>query len=81
MDTIVFGQYTVQDLLVGVGFVVGVLILLVILKQIFKKKEGSEHIQLVECSGCGWQGRVSRYAGRCPKCNTPLGDQKAERQF
>ena len=48
---------------------------------IFGKKGGDEHIQLVQCSGCGWQGRVSRYAGRCPKCNTPLGDQKAERQF
>ena len=81
MDTIVFGQYTVQDLLVAAGFVVGVLILVIILKQIFRKKEGSEHIQVVACSGCGWQGRVSRYAGRCPKCNTPLGDQKAERQF
>lgn len=78
MDTIVFGQYSVQDLLVGAGFVLGVLFLLVILKQFFKKKEDDRHIQLVECSGCGWQGRVSRYAGRCPECNTPLGDQKAQ---
>ncbi|UCG79906.1 MAG: hypothetical protein JSV60_07985 [Desulfobacterales bacterium] len=77
MDTIIFGQYSVQDLLVGAGFVLGVLILLVVLKQILKKKETGEHIQFVQCSGCGWQGRVSRYAGRCPKCNTPLGDQKA----
>jgi predicted Zn-ribbon and HTH transcriptional regulator len=73
----IFGQYSVQDVLVGVGLVLGVLILLVVLKQIFKKEETGEHIQFVQCSGCGWQGRVSRYAGRCPKCNTPLGDQKA----
>jgi hypothetical protein len=78
MDSIVFGQYSVQDLLVGAGLVVGALILLVILKQIFKKKDSDRHIQFVECSGCGWQGRVSRYAGRCPECNTPLGDQKAQ---
>ncbi|MBW1742138.1 MAG: hypothetical protein JRJ47_01745 [Deltaproteobacteria bacterium] len=57
MDRIVFGQYTVQDLLIGAG---------------------SKHIQAVECTGCGWQGQVSRYAGRCPVCNTPLGEQKAE---
>ena len=78
MDRIVFGQYTVQDLLIGAGFVVGVLIVLVILKQIFGGKKGSKHIQAVECTGCGWQGQVSRYAGRCPVCNTPLGEQKAE---
>jgi hypothetical protein len=28
---------------------------------------------------CGWIGRTSRYAGRCPKCNAPIGDQKARR--
>jgi hypothetical protein len=78
MDTIVFNQCSVLDLLVGAGFVLGVLILLVILRQIFGKKKNSRHIQSVQCSGCGWQGRVSRYAGRCPRCNTPLGDQKAQ---
>ena len=78
MDAIVFGQYTVQDLLIAAGFVVGILILLLILKQIFRKKKDSRHIQTVICEGCGWQGRVSRYAGRCPVCNTPLGDQKAK---
>ena len=77
MDTIVFGQYSVQDVLVGAGFVLGILILLIILKQLFSKKKDDTHIQSVECSGCGWQGRISRYAGRCPACNTPLGDQKA----
>jgi hypothetical protein len=77
MDTIVFSQYSVQDVLVGAGFVLGILILLIILKQLFSKKKDDTHIQSVECSGCGWQGRISRYAGRCPVCNTPLGDQKA----
>jgi hypothetical protein len=77
MDKIVFAQYTVQDLLIGAGLVVGILIVFVILKQIFGGKKESRHIQAVECTGCGWQGRVSRYAGRCPMCNAPLGDQKA----
>ena len=78
MDTIVFGQYSVQDMLVGAGFVLVLFIFLMILKKIFKKKESDQHIQFVQCTGCGWQGRVSKYAGRCPKCNTPLGDQKAQ---
>jgi predicted Zn-ribbon and HTH transcriptional regulator len=78
MDKIVFGRYSLQDLLVGAGFALGVVILLVVLRQIFRKKEGDVHIQSVQCWSCGWQGRVSRYAGRCPKCNTRLGDQKAQ---
>ena len=78
MDRIVFAQYTVQDLLIGAGFVVGILIVLVILKQLFGSKKESRHIQAVECTGCGWQGQVSRYAGRCPLCNSPLGQQKAD---
>jgi len=77
MGKIVFAQYTVQDLMIGAGFVLGILIVLVILKQVFGGKKGSRHIQAVECAGCGWQGQVSRYAGRCPVCNTPLGEQKA----
>jgi predicted Zn-ribbon and HTH transcriptional regulator len=78
MDKVVFAQYTVQDLFVAAGFVVGIFIVLVILKQIFGGKKQSRHIQTVECTGCGWQGQVSRYTGRCPVCNSPLGEQKAE---
>jgi hypothetical protein len=77
MDKVIIAQYTVQDMLVGAGLVVGILIVLVILKRIFGGKKESRHIQTVECTGCGWQGRVSRYAGRCPLCNTPLGERKA----
>jgi hypothetical protein len=78
MDKVVFAQYTLQDLLIAGGFVVGILIVLVILKQIFGGKKESRHIQAVECTGCGWQGRVSRYAGRCPMCNAPLGELKSD---
>lgn len=78
MDTLIFGQYSVQDLLVVAGVSIGLLVALVTLKKLFKKKETSEHVQLVQCPDCGWQGAVSRYAGRCPKCNTSLGDQKAQ---
>ena len=78
MDIIVFGEYTLQDVLIAVGIVVGLLILWSIVKKLFKKDETDEHMQKVTCKGCGWQGQVSRYAGRCPKCNEPLGDLKAK---
>jgi uncharacterized protein with PIN domain len=76
MDRIVFGGYSIQDLLIITGVVIGLLLLFKILKKLFKRKD-DQHMQLVHCQSCGWQGRVSRYAGRCPKCNKPLGDLKA----
>lgn len=77
MDTIVFGNFTVLDILIGAGGIFGLLYLWPVLKKMFKKDKSSPHAQQVECY-CGWQGRVSKHAGRCPKCNTPLGDQKAK---
>jgi len=80
LDTIVFADYSVQDLLIFVGVVVVLLILIGILARVFKKKEINQHFQSVECFNCGWKGKVSRYVGRCPKCNQSLGDQKAQRR-
>ena len=76
MDKIVFGEYTVQDLLILAGIVVGVLILAVLLKKMFSKSKSDAYAQQVRCDQCGWQGKVSKYAGRCPRCNNPLGDRR-----
>jgi hypothetical protein len=80
LDTIIFAEYSVQDLLIFAGVVVVFLILIGILKIVFKKKEINKHFQLVERFSCGWKGKVSRYVGHCPKCNQPLGDQKTQRR-
>ena len=50
-----------------------------IVKKIIKYRKEKRHIQNVQCYNCNWKGKVSRYAGRCPQCNEPLGDQKAKR--
>jgi ssDNA-binding Zn-finger/Zn-ribbon topoisomerase 1 len=50
-----------------------------IVKKIIKNKKEKRHVQFVQCYNCNWKGKVSRYAGRCPQCNEPLGDQKARR--
>ncbi len=78
LDTIVFGNYSIQDLIVYGGIAIGVLIVLTILKKLFTGKETSEHVQVTRCKNCGWQGQISRYAGVCPKCSQPLGDQIAK---
>ena len=79
MDTVLFGTYTVGAVLKYAGIALGGIVVLATLIKLFGKSESSEHVQPVECLGCGWQGQVSRYAGRCPKCNNPLGDRKAGR--
>ncbi len=78
MDTIVFGNYSVQDVLIAAGVIVALLMLVSVVKKFFKKEKVSGHIQIVRCKNCGWRGQVSKHAGRCPGCNEPLGDQLAK---
>ena len=76
MDTIIFGNFTVGQLLAATALVIACLMVGSLFKKFFKKEKASAHTQEVQC-GCGWKGRVSVHAGRCPKCNTPLGSQMA----
>ncbi|MCD6586035.1 MAG: hypothetical protein J7K96_09775 [Desulfobacteraceae bacterium] len=78
METIVFGNFTVMDILIAAGVIIGVFYLWPVLKRILSKKGAPAYAQVANCKGCGWQGQVSMHAGRCPKCNKPLGDQKAK---
>ncbi len=74
MDTVVFGL-TTQQLLMAGGTTVSVLVLAMVIRAFLGRKKEDRHMQVVRCAACGWKGRVSRYAGRCPKCNQSLGDQ------
>lgn len=79
MDTIIFGSYTVRDILVMGGAIVALFFVISILRKFFGRKESSPHVQTARCNNCGWKGQVSRYAGKCPKCGQPLGPQMAKR--
>jgi predicted Zn-ribbon and HTH transcriptional regulator len=68
-----------QIVMVIAGAVIILSIIVVIAKKIAKSKKERRHIQFVQCYNCNWKGKVSRYAGRCPKCNEPLGDQIARK--
>jgi hypothetical protein len=74
MDTILFGDVTVGQLLVVAGVLIACMVAWSVIKKLFKKEKQNAYTQEVQC-GCGWKGRVSVHAGRCPKCNTPLGKQ------
>ena len=55
-------------------------VVLVVLWKLTRRKKAKPWIQATRCPKCGWSGQTSRYAGRCPKCNAPVGDQKAKRE-
>jgi ssDNA-binding Zn-finger/Zn-ribbon topoisomerase 1 len=48
----------------------------VVLWKFSRRKKPKSWIQTTRCPKCGWKGQTSRYAGRCPQCNTPIGDRK-----
>ena len=78
MDSIVFGNITVLHLLIaGVGMIALTMVVDRV-RKLSARNAVDDKLQRVACNGCGWQGRVSRIAGRCPSCNRPLGDRKAE---
>ncbi len=76
LDMTIFAEYTVQDMLTWAGVAIGLLIAFSVLKRIFRQEKVDPYMQTATCSGCGWQGQVSRHAGKCPGCNRPLGDRK-----
>lgn len=75
MDQIVFGETTLRQLLIYGGVALGALVFLGFVARIFRRSKTPDQVQTVRCP-CGWQGRVSRLAGRCPKCNAPLGERR-----
>jgi predicted Zn-ribbon and HTH transcriptional regulator len=79
VDTIVFGSFTVQDIIIAAAVVAGIFIVLPVLRRVLRRKKMPVYAQQVRCKECGWQGQASRHAGRCPKCNAPVGDQKAKK--
>lgn len=52
---------------------------LVVLWKLSRRKKPKPWMQATTCPQCGWTGQTSRYAGRCPKCNNLIGDQKGKR--
>ena len=79
MDISHFDKAFVQMIVVIAGTAIILSITAVTAKKMAKNKKEKRYIQCVQCYNCNWKGKVSRYAGRCPQCNEPLGDQKAKR--
>ena len=77
LDMIVFGTYTVKDIVIYGGGAFAVLMVLGFIRKMFASEKPDKHSEVTQCESCGWHGRISVYAGRCPKCNAQLGSRKA----
>jgi len=53
------------------------LVTILALRRLLRRRRRPVHRQEATCGSCGWRGAVSRYAGRCPACNAPMGDRGA----
>jgi predicted Zn-ribbon and HTH transcriptional regulator len=70
----------IRNALIAASIAVSLFILVRIVRRFLRRKAVSRLFQPARCIDCGWSGQVSRYAGRCPQCNRPLGEQKAQRR-
>jgi len=73
-------DFLTPEILTYAGIGLAALIVIVLLVKLLRKKEPGKHFQVAGCRECGWIGQVSRWAGQCPQCNKPLGDQKLQQK-
>lgn len=75
LDTIIFNDVTLGQLLPWIVAAVVVYVTFRIYKTLFaKKKVNLQHTVYFACSNCGWEGHISKFGTRCPKCDAPAGD-------
>ncbi len=75
LDTIIFNDITLGQLLPWIVAVAVVYATLKIYKALFSKKKVTlQHNVYFVCSNCGWEGHISKFGTRCPKCDAATGD-------
>ena len=75
LDTIIFNDVTLGQLLPWIVAVAVVYATFRIYKALFgKKKVNLQHTVYFACSNCGWEGHISKFGTRCPKCDAGAGD-------
>ena len=79
MDTTIFNEINIEQLL---PWFVAVLLFCALIKiyMIFfaKKKVNLQHTVYFACDSCGWEGHISKFGTRCPKCDTAAEPLRTE---
>lgn len=79
LDTIVFNDITVGRMLFWVAVAVAIYMVPKMVPKLYKlifgkKKVNLQHTVYFACSNCGWEGHISKFGTRCPKCDAPARD-------
>jgi hypothetical protein len=79
LDTIVINDITLGRILFWVAVVVALGMVPKIVPKLYKmlfakKKVTLQHTVYFSCSNCQWEGHISKFGTRCPKCDASTGD-------
>lgn len=79
LDTIVINDITLGRMLFWIAVIVALYMLTKIVPKLYKllfgkKKMTLQHTVYFACNNCGWEGHISKFGTRCPKCDASTGD-------
>ena len=75
LDTVLINDITVGQVLPWLVAVVALLAIVKLYKALFRKKKVNlQHTVYFVCNNCGWEGHISKFGTRCPKCDAATGD-------
>ena len=75
LDTIIINDITLGQILLWVGVGFGLYAILKLYRLLFaRKKVNLQHRVYFACSNCGWEGHISKFGNRCPKCDASAGN-------
>ena len=72
-DMVIFWNITSRQLLYACGAVLVAIVFAKLIKKLFfKKRDELKDAVYRVCDKCGWQGYISKFDTRCPKCSQPF---------
>lgn len=75
MERIIVNDITLGQIVAGVAAAAVLLAIVKLYRAFFRKKKVNlQHMVYFVCDHCGWEGHVSKFGTRCPKCDSAAGD-------
>ena len=75
MDTILFNDISVGQVIPWLVALVALIAIARLFRTFFRKKKVNlQHTVYFVCDNCAWEGHISKFGTRCPKCDAPTGN-------
>jgi hypothetical protein len=72
-DMIVWGDVTLRQMVEYTAIFVLLFIAVKVVRKLFsRKKTNLQNTVYFVCRNCDWEGHISKFGTRCPKCNHPI---------